>query len=75
MSLQWNKMSEAIYAVVQSANSMLDKVISARSSMRIKKTTELQWKMAVMQQVLTASSNVIEGSLSVVKGALGNINR
>ncbi len=75
MSIYWRPMADAIKQTVSAVSKELSAVQSATSSMKLEATASLQWKMAIMQQVLQASSNVTEGCLSTAKNAIGNMNR
>ncbi|MCH9633757.1 MAG: hypothetical protein S4CHLAM7_04900 [Chlamydiae bacterium] len=75
MSLYWGPMNAAIKSSVSAVKTGLSTVQSAKSSMKLQATAKLQWDMAIMQQVLQASSNVVEGCLSTAKSAIGNMNR
>lgn len=75
MSIYWGPMSAAIQSSVSTVKVGLSAVQGAKSSMKLEATSKLQWDMAIMQQVLQASSNVVEGCLSTAKTAIGNMNR
>lgn len=75
MSIAWGPMAKAITSSVSSVSSQLKKVSNSPSSVKMEATAKLQWDMAIMQQVLQASSNVVEGCLSTAKNAIGNMNR
>ncbi len=70
-------MSDALAKSVGAVGSTLKQINSTKMSggMQIQKTAELQWQMSLMQQMIQASSNVIEGCLSVTKGMISNMNR
>lgn len=75
MSINWGPMSKAIVDSVSSVRTGLDRISTAKSSMKLQATAELQWNMSIMQQVLQASSNVVEGCLSTAKTAINNMSR
>ena len=75
MSICWGPMQAAIQSSVSAVKTSLSAVQGAASSMKLERTSQLQWQMAIMQQVLQASSNVVEGCLSTAKVAIGNMNR
>lgn len=75
MSIYWGPMNAAIVSSVSTVKTSLSAVQGAASSMKLQATAKLQWDMAIMQQVLQASSNVVEGCLATAKSAIGNINR
>lgn len=75
MSLNWGPMAIAIRTSVNSVRAGLSAISNTPSSMKLEATAKLQWEMSIMQQVLQASSNVIEGCMSTAKNAIGNMNR
>ncbi len=75
MSLNWGPMASAIRTSVNSVRTSLSAISTTPSSMKLEATAKLQWEMSIMQQVLQASSNVVEGCMSTAKNAIGNMNR
>lgn len=75
MSINWGPMQKAIKSSVSSVRTGLSAISTAPSSMKLEATAKLQWDMAIMQQVLQASSSVTEGCLSTAKMAISNMGR
>ncbi len=75
MSISWGPMAKAIQQSISAVKAGLQAVSGASSSMKMEATAKLQWDMAIMQQVLQASSNVVEALMSTAKNAIGNMNR
>ncbi|MCH9631983.1 MAG: hypothetical protein S4CHLAM6_03060 [Chlamydiae bacterium] len=75
MTINWGPMATAIRTSVSAVRVGLSTVSNAPSSMKLEATAKLQWDMSIMQQVLQASSNVVEGCLSSAKTAINNMSR
>ena len=75
MSITWGPMQTAIRSSVSTVRTGLSAISTAKSSMKLEATARLQWDMSIMQQVLQASSNVVEGCLSSAKSAISNMAR
>lgn len=75
MSINWGPMAVAIRTSVSAVRVGLSGISTTPSSMKLEATAKLQWDMSIMQQVLQASSNVVEGCLSCAKTAINNMSR